>query len=168
MEFKNEELEKEIDLFFNESKENLDQILDELGLDAKQVCPDESEQFLVKRAEILKNFEKYLFKKCTILKDLEQNENDLNDLLIEKINNLVNDEKNVNSELKKLETEKENLREMLEVKSNLIKESIDKKKEVERICNGNVKEEFVSLCKFMNLKFQWNQTNKKFTIGKIN
>ena len=166
MEFTNLELEKEIDDFFRESIRSIDAILNELGLDVKQVCADECDEFQLKRDELLKNFEHHLFKNCSILKELED-ENNLPEILNEKINKMIKEEQSINSDLAELASKKENLRGMLDVKSNLIKESIEKKKEIERICNESVKEEFVRLCKFMNLKFQWNQIEKKFTIGNI-
>ena len=165
MEFTNAELEREISEFFAESNRNIDQIFDELGLGAKRVEPDECEQFLAKRNELLERFEAHLYDSCSVLKELDGQAGKLSDVLNEKIAQLLREEEAVNGELEELRATKENLREMLDVKSTVIKESIERKKEIERICNESVKEEFVRLCKFMNLKFQWNQTEKKFTIG---
>ena len=165
MQFSNPELEKEINDFFAERNQNLDQIFNELGLDAKRIEPDECEQFLAKRNELLENFEQHLYRSCSVLGELDAAAGKLSDVLNEKIAELLQEEATVNAELEELRATKENLREMLDVKSTVIKESIERKKEIERICNESVKEEFVRLCKFMNLKFQWNQTEKKFTIG---
>lgn len=167
MPFSNPELEKEIADFFAESNQNVDQIFGELGLDAKCIEPDECDQFLAARNELLESFERHLYAGCSVLKELDGQPagGKLSDVLNEKIARLLREAELVNGELEELRATKENLREQLDVKSTVIKESIERKKEIERICNESVKEEFVRLCKFMNLKFQWNQTEKKFTIG---
>lgn len=167
MEPLNPDLEREIDDFFDEAKQKFDSIFNQFCSDPMRVYEDQSDLFLKRRDELLKNFELHLFKSCSVLKDLEDGANlNLNDVLNEKINKLTNDENQANNDLNELSSQKDKLRTMLDEKSNLIKESIEKKREIERICNESVKEEFVRLCKFMNLKFQWNQTDQKFTIGK--
>lgn len=162
----NPDLEREIDDFFEESNERQDNVFYELGFDPKQVCDDEIDVFLRERDKLLKNFEHHLISECSILKDLDENAN-LNDVLNEKFGKLINDEDESNKELDELLKKKYDLRQLLDVESDLVKESLEKKREVERMCNESIKEEFVRLCRFMNLKFQWNQTDRKFTIGKF-
>lgn len=165
MEFSNAELEKEISDFFEESNRDFDQIFAELGLDAKRIEADECERFLAERDGLLESFERHLYDSCSILKELDGQTGKLSDQLKERIGQLITEEQAVMAELEELRATKENLREMLDVKSAVVKEGIERKKEIERICNDSVKDEFVRLCKFMNLRFQWDQTEEKFTIG---
>lgn len=162
----NVDLDKSIDEFFKESRENVDNILNEIGFNSNQVEDAECGAFLRERDQLLKRFEQHLLTSCSILKDLGGADN-LKKALDDKIKQFIDEEEKVNKEINDLLTTKQNLRELLDVKSEVFKEREQKKQEINGLYSRAAKDEFVSLCKFMRLKFQWSKKEEKYTISKF-